>query len=59
LVFSLDGVRLFSSAEYDSAVRVWDMSTGKLLDSFPGYPFGINDLAISLAACRRGKHFYN
>ncbi len=46
LLFSLDGTKLITST--GQTVHIWAVSSGQLLDTFPGYVDGIRSLAISL-----------
>lgn len=45
LAFSPDSTQLITGG--DQTIRLWDVTTGQLLDSFPGYLDGIVDAAIS------------
>jgi WD40 repeat protein len=46
LVFSPDGQKLFS-ASIDKNIKIWDVNTGKLVQTLPGHEGFINYLAIS------------
>jgi WD40 repeat protein len=45
IAFSSDGARLLSGG--DQTVRLWDVKTGKLLDTFAGHEAGISSVAFS------------
>ena len=46
LFFSPDGAILVSGS-YDATIRLWDIATGKQLETFDGHTYSITSVAVS------------
>jgi WD40 repeat protein len=47
IMFSPDGTSLASAHTYERGIRIWDISSGRMLQTFAGHHLGTNSLAFS------------